>query len=133
MNGAARRIAARRALAPALLMVAIFVLSAQPDLDTGLGFWDTVLRKLAHAAEYCGLTVLWAWALTPVSHRAVPLAAAIALAYAGSDEYHQSFVETRSGSLLDVGIDALGVAVGATLLRYHPRVRSAVESGPGGT
>jgi VanZ family protein len=132
MNGSARRTAARRAIAPALLMAVIFALSHQPDLDSGLGVWDTILRKLAHAAEYGGLTLLWAWALAPVSRRAIPLAAAIALAYAGTDEYHQSFVDGRAASILDVAIDAIGVAVGATLLRYHPRFRSAVESGFGG-
>jgi VanZ family protein len=132
VNGTARRTAARRALAPLALMVAIFALSAQPDLDSGLGVWDTILRKLVHAAEYCGLTVLWAWALAPVSRRPVPLAVSIALAYAVTDEYHQSFVEGRVASPVDIAIDAAGTAIGATLLRYHPRVRSAVETGLGG-
>jgi VanZ family protein len=129
VNGTARTVAARRALAPLALMVVIFILSAQPDLDSGLGTWDSILRKLAHLAEYCTLTLLWAWALAPISRRALPVAAAISLAYAASDEYHQSFVEGRDGRPLDLGIDALGVALGLALLRYHPRVRSAVQSG----
>ena len=36
---------------PLALMGLIFFLSAQPDLSSGLGTWDTVLRKLAHMAE----------------------------------------------------------------------------------
>jgi len=30
----------------------IFALSSVPDLNSGLGGWDLVLRKLAHATEY---------------------------------------------------------------------------------
>ena len=33
---------------PLLLMGLIFFLSAQPDLSSGLGTADTILRKLAH-------------------------------------------------------------------------------------
>lgn len=119
--------AVARSLAPLALMALIFFLSAQPDLDSGLGIWDTVLRKLAHFSEYCALTLLWAWALRPVSGRAVPLAATIALLYAATDEYHQSFVADRAGTPVDVAIDALGVMVGITLLRYRLRVRSLAE------
>ena len=38
----------------------IFALSSVPDLGTGLGGWDLVLRKLAHAAEYAVLGALLA-------------------------------------------------------------------------
>ena len=44
---------------PLLLMGLIFFLSAQPDLNSGLGTWDTVLRKLAHMAEFGLLWLLW--------------------------------------------------------------------------
>ena len=44
---------------PLLLMGLIFFLSAQPDLSTGLGTWDLILRKLAHMAEYGLLWLLW--------------------------------------------------------------------------
>ena len=36
----------------------IFAFSAVPDLSTGLGTWDLVLRKLAHLAEYAILGAL---------------------------------------------------------------------------
>jgi hypothetical protein len=36
----------------------IFTLSSIPDLGTGLGFWDTLLRKAAHVAEYAVLGAL---------------------------------------------------------------------------
>lgn len=106
-----------RFLPPLALMAVIFVLSAQPDLSTGLGFWDLVLRKLAHMSVFGLLTLLWFRALGPSTARAVPVAVAISFLYAISDEYHQTFVSGRSGSPIDVGIDAIGIAV-ATLLVY---------------
>ena len=36
----------------------IFAFSSVPDLGTGLGGWDVVLRKIAHAAEYAVLGAL---------------------------------------------------------------------------
>jgi VanZ family protein len=42
------------------------------------------------------------------------MAGVIALLYAFSDEWHQSFVPGREGALRDVGIDALGV-IGVSL------------------
>jgi VanZ family protein len=89
-------------------MALIFFLSAQPDLGTGLEGWDFVLRKLAHMAEFGVLFLLWMRALG-VERAAA--AAAIAVAYAISDELHQTTVEGRHGSPVDVGIDALGVAI----------------------
>lgn len=88
----------------------IFGLSSVPDLGTGLGGWDLVLRKFAHAAEYAMLGALLARATGRVG-----LAFALGTLYAVSDEIHQSFVPGRMGSSLDVAIDAVGVAIGVTL------------------
>ena len=68
----------------------IFALSAVPDLGTGLGDWDTVLRKGAHASEYAVLALLLYRALG----RELP-AFLIGFAYAVSDEIHQAFVTGR--------------------------------------
>ena len=106
---------------PLLLMAVIFLLSAQLDLNSGLGTWDTVLRKLAHMVEF-GL-LWWLWRRALGSGSAVP-AAAIAVAYAVSDEFHQSFVEGRVGSPVDVLIDATGVALAYLVLRSGRRGRA---------
>lgn len=85
----------------------IFGLSSVPDLGTGLGGWDLVVRKLAHVTEYAILGALLVRALGR------PWAAFLAgITYAVSDEIHQSFVPGRLGSPVDVAIDAAGVAVG---------------------
>lgn len=117
----------RRSLAPLALMGLIFFLSAQPNLDSGLGIWDDIGRKVAHAVSYCALTLLWFWALRSVIGRPLAPAAAIALLYAISDEYHQSFVEGRSGSAFDIGVDLIGVVAASLLLRYDRRVRSVLD------
>jgi VanZ family protein len=120
---------ARRALLPLAMMGLIFVLSAQSDLDSGLGLLDFVGRKLVHVATYLALTLAWYWALRPVASpaRSLLLAAGIAFAYAVSDEYHQSFVEGRTGSPLDVAIDSVGIVLASVLLRYDHRVRSVLD------
>jgi VanZ like family len=99
---------------PLALMGLIFFLSAQPDLNSGLGVADLVGRKLLHAAEYALLWWLWLRALR--YERPVP-AAAIALAYAATDELHQHFVDGRVASPLDWLIDASGVAAAWLLWR----------------
>jgi hypothetical protein len=48
-----------RFVPPLVLMAVIFALSAQPDLNSGLGSWDTILRKCAHMLEYGLLWFLW--------------------------------------------------------------------------
>ncbi|MEA2468486.1 MAG: hypothetical protein QOJ57_2612, partial [Thermoleophilaceae bacterium] len=50
-------------LPPVLLMAAIFALSAQPDLNSGLGTADMIGRKIVHLAEYALLCLLWVRAL----------------------------------------------------------------------
>jgi hypothetical protein len=105
---------AGRIVAPLALMAAIFWLSAQPDLDSGLAL-DFVLRKLAHAFAFGLLAVLWWRALRPTGRRALPIAIAIALGYGIFDEYHQSFVEGRSGTAVDVAIDSVGIGVAGVL------------------
>ena len=94
----------------------IFVLSSIPDLGTGLGGWDVVLRKIGHAAEFAVLGALLARALG-----ATWLAFAVGVLYAVSDEVHQLFVPGRTGSPLDVALDAVGVAVGVLVWRRVAR------------
>jgi VanZ family protein len=86
------------------------VLSSIPDLGTGLGAWDTVLRKLAHTAEYALLG-----ALILRAARSAPTAVLLASAYAVTDEVHQAFVTGRHGSPLDWLIDTAGAVLGVAV------------------
>jgi VanZ family protein len=93
----------------------IFAFSSIPSLGTGLGTWDYVLRKLAHTTEYAILAVLLARATGSYAW-----AFALTVAYAGTDEFHQTFVRGRHGSPIDVAIDAAGALAGLVVRRFGP-------------
>jgi VanZ family protein len=110
---------------PVLLWAAvIFTLSSIPSLSTGLGGWDTLLRKGAHLTEYAILGGLLLRALG----RQVPAVVAGAL-YAVSDEVHQHFVRGRHAAPLDVLLDTAGVAVGVYV--YHRLEQARLVPGTG--
>ena len=98
----------------------IFGLSSIPSLSTGLGTWDLVLRKCAHATEYAVLGFL----LLRAIGRELPAVLA-GVAYAITDEVHQTFVPGRHGAVYDVAIDAVGVLVGVYALRSFREQRRA--------
>ena len=93
----------------------IFYLSHRPDLPTGEGEWNLIiliLRRAAHVVEYAVLTLLVARSFKGynINYRKALLGAGVlALLYAISDEYHQTFVQGRNGSLRDVLIDGAGI------------------------
>ena len=111
---------------PLLLMAVIFALSAQPSLDSGLGAVDLAARKLTHFAEYALLAFLWWRVFVGGMEPARAAAAALVAAslYAATDEYHQSFVEGRHGTVVDWGIDTAGAALVSWRLRSRRRVRA---------
>jgi VanZ family protein len=102
---------------PLLLMGVIFFLSAQPDLNSGLGMWDTILRKLAHMAVFGLLWFLWWRALGYDPDRRVSVL--ITILYAVTDELHQTTVEGRHGSRTDVLIDSVGIALAMLAVRLR--------------
>ena len=115
-----------RFVPPLVLMGLIFFFSAQPDLNSGLGVWDTIGRKLIHAATYGTLWFLW-WRATGYRN---PLAAAvITLVYAASDEWHQTFTEGRHGTPVDVVIDASGVLIAYGLATRGSRAARRPRAG----
>jgi VanZ family protein len=110
-------------LPPLLLMGVIFVLSAQPDLNSGLGTIDLIGRKVIHMTEYALLCFLWWRALRTITHPApaIALAFVLAVAYACTDEVHQRSVHGRHGSPVDVAIDAAGAGIAAIALQRRRR------------
>jgi VanZ like family len=121
-----------RAIAPIALMGVIFFLSAEPAAGHH-PWWEVILRKLGHVTGYALLTGLWWWALRGVVRRPLLIAVCIALAYACIDEYHQTFVRGRTGTPVDVGVDAIGMAVAAWLISARRPFRGGRERvDPGG-
>jgi VanZ family protein len=91
----------------------IFAFSATPHLRVAeAADLDFILRKSGHMAAFGILAVLLWRALTlSVVIRAVALSFVLTVAYAASDEFHQSFTAGRNASGVDVGIDALGALI----------------------
>ncbi len=99
------------------------------------------IRKLGHVTEFGVLALFWyrafAWGSPGWSRSAAAGALAATLFCAGLDEAHQLFVPKRTGSLVDVGIDALGgggvLGIGwlrSGWQRNGPRARSTVPRRP---
>ncbi len=78
-----------------------------------------VIRKLAHLTEYAILSALWFLVFNQAEGRAgaspVLYALLISVAYAGLDELHHVFVQSRTGSIIDIGIDSMGAGLGLTI------------------
>ena len=111
-----------RAIAPLGLMALIFYLSAQESVGPDL---PAFTRVVAHFSEYALLAALWIWALAPsLGRRALLFAAVISLAYALTDEYHQSFVPGRDSDPVDVLVDACGIAAALMLAWLQPRSKT---------
>ncbi len=84
------------------------------------------LRKFGHWSEYFILASLLvrAWRKEfPSQTRIARWAWCVVLAtlYAASDEWHQSFVPSRTASLVDVTIDSFGAICGALRFNGHRR------------
>jgi VanZ family protein len=101
-----------------LIMGAIFTLSSLPAARIPFfGEYDLLLKKGGHALGYASLGVAYFIALPPrlsTGYRWL-LALIMAVLFALSDEFHQSFVEGRTSSLRDVMIDTGGAAVALTV------------------
>ena len=86
------------------------------------------VRKLAHFTEYAVLALLAVRAFTNSSHEAIRrrwflLSLLLIALYALSDEFHQSFVTTRTASLYDSLIDTSGGLTALLLLAYKRKKR----------
>jgi VanZ family protein len=116
-----------RWMAVVFWMGVIFAFSATPSLASPFEpVYDFILRKLAHLAVYTVLTVLLVRAFR--LHVARPtyawlLAMLVAALYACSDEWHQTVVPGREGTVRDVMIDSLGV-VGVWVLASRTRIKA---------
>lgn len=100
----------------------IFYLSSIPDLSTGLGFWDLILRKIAHMAEYFILALLlyraFRGSFNSAAFYLILWPFSLSFLYAVSDEIHQAFVPMRYSSPIDIVIDTAGIIAFFILLKH---------------
>ncbi len=104
----------------------IFYLSSIPNLGTGWGVWDLILRKAAHITEYFILTFLlyraFKGSLNSSFFYLLFWSCVLSFLYAVSDEIHQAFVPTRSPSPNDVFIDIIGIIIFCILIKYRNKL-----------
>lgn len=117
-----------------------FLLWLKPDTSPrAIWIIHVVVRKCAHVTEYTVLALLLWRALRSLSTlctRTFVVFGAVLLGcalVAASDEFHQTFVKSRTPSvrdvLLDVGGGFLGLMICATFARRHPRTfRATIDS-----
>ncbi|MCW2950478.1 MAG: hypothetical protein JWN41_1491 [Thermoleophilia bacterium] len=113
----------------------IFWFSSRPDLrvaDDDL--LDFIVRKLGHCFVFAVLALLclllvgsWARArpLAQLTGAHFAMAWLLTLAFAATDEWHQTFVRGRVGHAQDVGIDMLGATVAMLTVGLVARRRRA--------
>ena len=102
---------------PALLvMLAIFLLSAQPSYELPNFDWaDRIVKKGSHMMGYAILALSY-WRAFDLRSNTRGLAWLLAVVYAVTDEWHQAFVPGRQPSILDVLIyDQLGALIALEL------------------
>jgi len=94
--------------------------------EATIGTVQLVVRKCGHLTEYAILAVLLYRAL----RRFAP-ALIVAAIYAAFDEFHQSFVASRTASPWDVAIDCLGAFLGLCLWRLFRNRRPPARAADG--
>jgi len=104
----------------------IFWFSSQPSLVSILEtFWDTMFRKIAHISEYFVLTYLFfrAYAGTRriVFEKTALKSLVSAFIISMLDELYQTTVPGRSGNILDVGVDLIGIIFTIIILKYYTK------------
>ena len=99
---------------PALIMMGvIFFVSSQPSTTLPNFDWaDELIKKSSHVTEYALLGISYWYGLGMNKNRRW-LAWLLAILYALTDEYHQSFVAGRHSTIWDVVIfDNIGTLIG---------------------
>lgn len=114
--------------------IASFVLQAKEQLfgvceprerEVLLEVINFIVRKAAHMAEYALLAILLSIHFYTINVRKLKYFMyniGICVLYAMSDEFHQLFVEGRSGQLSDVFIDTIGIIIGTLIFYYGSRL-----------
>ena len=92
---------------------------------------NPIIRKLAHFSIYA-LVGVWVMAFMSTFdirlYKKWIISMLVGVLYAASDEFHQSFVPGRGPSIVDVGIDNLGVLTGILAVLVIISIYRALKS-----
>lgn len=94
--------------------------------EATLGFLHFLLRKAGHLTEYAILALLAVRAFRTSSRELLRnrwfwASLLLVVVYSLSDEFHQSFVPSRTGSIYDSMIDSVGGLTALTLVAIRKR------------
>jgi len=106
---------------PALVVMGIiFWFSAQPGDEQSVFSWaDKIVKKAGHMIGYA-LLAFWYWYALGLQNNRRWLVWLLAMLYAITDEYHQSFVPFRSPSVWDVLVfDNIGALLSLWLTNIY--------------
>ena len=101
--------------------------SASPNT---LAWFHFLIRKAGHLTEYAILALLAARAFRNSSHQFLQLhwftlSLLLAMLYALGDEFHQSFVPSRTASIHDSLIDSVGALIALSIIWFRHRRKPA--------
>jgi VanZ family protein len=101
--------------------------------DAGLGIIHALIRKASHFIEYAILALLAARAFRTspggfLSNHWFGVSLVFVAVYSLSDEFHQSFVPSRTASIYDCLIDTAGGLVALIIVVWRERRRLAHNS-----
>jgi VanZ family protein len=101
--------------------------------DESLAIFHLLVRKAGHLTEYAIFATLAARAFRASSHDLlrrhwVGFSLLLAVVYALTDEWHQSFVPSRTASIYDSLIDSMGALIALTIIWL--RHRKSEPDGP---
>ena len=93
---------------------------------------EPLVRKIAHIIEYAIGAILFYGILTTYRkfdmYPKMGMTIAFILVCAGLDELHQSFIDARNGTYIDIGIDAVGGALGMAACFLIERMISLIDN-----
>jgi|WetSurMetagenome_2_1015567.scaffolds.fasta_scaffold482476_2 VanZ family protein len=119
-----------RFLPAILMMAAIFLFSAGTAFHTRDTLLQTIVNKGGHMIGY-SLLALSFWRIFEFEQKRFWLAWLLAVLYALTDEFHQSFVPGRHPSLFDaLFFDALGALIALWLFSWFLKSKRPGENGP---
>lgn len=92
---------------------------------------DKIVRKLAHYTLYTVggvLIISFAYTMDKTQKEKILYSLAFGICFVITDEVHQLFVPGRTGRLLDVGIDTLGIITGILIFLIIKEMIGAVRN-----
>lgn len=108
-------------------MVAEFLFDSEELIEKA----EPVIRKLAHFSEYAVGGILFYSLFSTYNftkRKRTLISEGLGIWYAILDEIHQLFVPGRSGNIIDVIIDSLGVMFGIVCIRVIFRIMEIIRN-----